>query len=1097
MRAGLLPLLDDDWAVLQVITPGSSGINELEKVFGTEVRGTAQTVLAAVWNGGPAPAPEKVLHAVEAARGPRQRVLLVVDQFEDAAIQHTEQERHLFLALLYALVACDARLCVVVTVRSEWVGLFQQGPGAELFKLPLMVNVLSPQQIREVVDGPAALTDTRFEPGLVEEIVRDTGRGDALPLLSSLLCELYDGLDRYRYIRRNDYLHAGKVGGAITGRAEAAMAAITQDLDTVLTTLLLFVNLDGDEPTRRYVQEDALTVKQQEVVAGFVQVHLLTSDVDQDGSTTYDVAHEALLRQWPPLADYIEANRSTLRRITELLPLAQAWLNSGRSTSYLVPAERLADLDATKVVFPDPLADFMAASREDAAIERRRRASVAGNRALEILDSDPATAISLSLAACTELAPTSTASTALYRSLATCLRHVLTTGDVKCAALAPDGHIATANANTIQIWAEGGALLHVLTEHDADVRQLAFSSDGRLASGDATGRVILWGVDGTMLRQLKGELDTISSLRFGADGQLAAAAEFAACLWDADGNLLRQLAGDGEQLAGGSRTMVAFTPDNFLVTAGPDGVVRVWGRSGPELYSLRSKRLAPVTALAVSRSGHIAAGHQNGTYYVSKGDRPPIMENYRAGISVLDLALSDSGYLAYVESGAVYVFRLDDYRSFQVAGILIEDRKRVSLAYGPGRLLALADCGEVRLYESSDEVAHVWTMNTKDVRIFGFNEGGRLVASGRDTLHVWDVGTRTTEFFSNCGVDEYIAGHIAELAHTNDPAGRMGRFIVNDLGGQVLQYSNGESFCAFVPDESFATTADRDVKISIQDAKGRLLRTLTAPSQKRLELVTFAAHERLAAVDADGAILIWDVAGQLLHTLVGHDAQVQQIAFAPDGRLASGTETGVVRIWGTDGELFHQFKGHKDAVNALAFAGDGRLATASKDCIARVWDRDGTMLYSTTEEKHPAASLAFGPDGRLITSSFDGTVRVYGRDGSLLHVLDIPGAPLAHPFAVTTAGLVIVGGGDDGITRVWDFDGRLLYSLPGNDGRITGLVLASDGTLITCGRDGKIMRWPAPRPLPDLIADAQRCTLPPLTSAVRHRWMLPAVPKTG
>jgi hypothetical protein len=91
---------------------------------------------------------------------------------------------------------------------------------------------------------------------------------------------------------------------------------------------------------------------------------------------------------------------------------------------------------------------------------------------------------------------------------------------------------------------------------------------------------------------------------------------------------------------------------------------------------------------------------------------------------------------------------------------------------------------------------------------------------------------------------------------------------------------------------------------------------------------------------------------------------------------------------------------------------------------------------------------------------------------------------------------LIVAGGDDGTTRVWDDNGRLLYELPGHDGHIGGLAKAPNGCLVTVGYDGKITRWPAPLPLLDLITAARRLTLPPLTPEPWHRWMLPVTSPT-
>ena len=57
---------------------------------------------------------------------------------------------------------------------------------------------------------------------------------------------------------------------------------------------------------------------------------------------TVEVAHEALLRQWPPLRDAIEADRDLLRLRSELERLAADWQQGQRDDSYLLRGGRLA-----------------------------------------------------------------------------------------------------------------------------------------------------------------------------------------------------------------------------------------------------------------------------------------------------------------------------------------------------------------------------------------------------------------------------------------------------------------------------------------------------------------------------------------------------------------------------------------------------------------------------------------------------------------------------------------------------------------------------------------------------------------------------------
>lgn len=89
--------------------------------------------------------------------------------------------------------------------------------------------------------------------------------------------------------------------------------------------------------------------------------------------------------------------------------------------------------------------------------------------------------------------------------------------------------------------------------------------------------------------------------------------------------------------------------------------------------------------------------------------------------------------------------------------------------------------------------------------------------------------------------------------------------------------------------------------------------------------------------DYSGVIDLWDVAsGDRRMTLAG----LYSVAFSPDGLLlASGADSGGIRLWNlSTGEVLATLPGHLAAVNNLAFSPDGTLlASGSLDGTARLW----------------------------------------------------------------------------------------------------------------------------------------------------------------
>jgi hypothetical protein len=51
----------------------------------------------------------------------------------------------------------------------------------------------------------------------------------------------------------------------------------------------------------------------------------------------------------------------------------------------------------------------------------------------------------------------------------------------------------------------------------------------------------------------------------------------------------------------------------------------------------------------------------------------------------------------------------------------------------------------------------------------------------------------------------------------------------------------------------------------------------------------------------DSTVKLWNLSGQLLHTLKGHSGYVSSVVFSPDGKtIASGSSDGTVKLWNMD-----------------------------------------------------------------------------------------------------------------------------------------------------------------------------------------------------
>ncbi|MGH8888095.1 MAG: ATP-binding protein [Egibacteraceae bacterium] len=261
VQAGLLPRLAQRrsrWVTTPPFVPTDQPTRSLAGSLAAAVAGTTLDALAAELATGPTALVRRV-EQLRTAAGARS-VLLVVDQAEELLTRTGEQERAAFLGLLDGALRDDSRLWVVATLRSEFLtGLLTTG-FADLFRSPVVIGSLGRAALFQVIEGPAAQAGVTFDPGVVNELVDDTGGGDALPLLAYTLQALYLRVGPGGTVSAEDYRQLGGVAGALSRQADKVAAELQagDGAAPVLSTLLKFVTVEGTEPTRRRVRRSTL-----------------------------------------------------------------------------------------------------------------------------------------------------------------------------------------------------------------------------------------------------------------------------------------------------------------------------------------------------------------------------------------------------------------------------------------------------------------------------------------------------------------------------------------------------------------------------------------------------------------------------------------------------------------------------------------------------------------------------------------------------------------------------------------------------------------------------------------------------------------------
>ena len=360
--------------------------------------------------------------AVMPENDPDWRLVVFVDQFEelftlnvpdssadpsDARRSALSLDRVAFVKnLLHAAMIPNGRTIVILTMRADFYGKCASFPelAEAVSDYQKLVGPMDAEELRHAVEYPALLSGAEIESGLVDLLVEEvTGQSGALPLLQYALKELWDesqtrGTGK---LTTEAYRELGGWKGALSRRADKVLEKFRQTPQEKLCREL-FLRLvqpgEGTDDTKRLVRWEELQVSDpvevealEQVVRALADERLITTGTDDlaggendnhlVAGGTIEVIHEALIRDWGALRNWLDADREGLRAHHQLTEAAKEWSKSDtnprlRDPSLLYTGTKLAV--ANELSKQDRLKlntlerDFLGASRQ-AIVSRRRR----------------------------------------------------------------------------------------------------------------------------------------------------------------------------------------------------------------------------------------------------------------------------------------------------------------------------------------------------------------------------------------------------------------------------------------------------------------------------------------------------------------------------------------------------------------------------------------------------------------------------------------------------------------------------------------------------------------------------------------------------
>ena len=636
--------------------------------------------------------------------------------------------------------------------------------------------------MERAIRGPAERVGVTFEQGLVEQIVSQMNyQAGALPLLQYALTELFDRREG-RLLTNAAYQQIGGAVGALANRADEIYRGLTEEGQKLAHQMYMrLVTLgEGAEDTRRRATQAELlsltdhTDLMEEVIDQFAAYRLLSLDHDPETrQPTVEVAHEAILREWDRLRQWLNESREDIRQERAVARAAEEWDQHKRDTSFLLRGTRLEQVEKwqdTTTLIQTPLEqEFVAKSLEQRAkeveleVERAKREArleersrnflrglvavfalatvIAGGLALfalvqrnNAIQARDAEAVALD---------ESRRSEAEFRSIA------LTFGaqdalnnrqpDVALALITEAMKMDIPPLQTRDAYFKTGTsswIRHRLIGHTSRVWDVVYSPDGEfIYTMGYDGQVIQWDADEYVQLQTFTYAGNprLTSIAVHPDGTTLAIGtqDGVAVLWDTTSGATRQLSSPDQQWI----NVRDFSSDGNLVVAGSGdfpGAVIVWAVASGEI----------VQAMSVPEGFVLSA-------YFSPDDSLIVASASDGGVRVWDLDTGERLQTLVNPFGETWIFE----------ALFLPDGERI-IAGDQENMMYLWDW-------QAGEIIHAYEGHAAGIQDIALTSDGRLAVTGDaiGNVYLWNVelGALVRRF-------EGHAGRIGRLAFSPDEA---------------------------------------------------------------------------------------------------------------------------------------------------------------------------------------------------------------------------------------------------------------------------------------------------------------------------------------
>lgn len=971
------------------------------------------------------------------------------------------EERATFLQLLAEALASpdlSKKLRIVITLRSDfepqirdaiketrWQDDWQNGR--------FIVTPMNREELQQAIEEPAAQRALFFESPklvnqLIDEVVQMPG---ALPLLSFTLSELYlkylkkaeeDPEKDDRTITEEDYENIGGVTRSLTNTADKTHNDLVEkekvDSSTIRDIMLRMVAISGGESARRRVPTSELVYPEpknkqvQKVIHYFLETRLLIRGLDAENQEYIEPAHDALVKGWVRLKEWIDKELDGFVLRQRLTAAANDWAKNPQDSGLLLPnGDRLNQLE--KVLksenswFNQQEAEFV-----ERSIKKRRE------QERQSLENQ------------VELNTTESQRLFTANDRLDAIAKMIKAGELLQENL--EEGLKITQHKQLHFLIKFNHLLSELGElNSIDTREpiINFSSNQKTqviatVSGQNSNRVCFLDWKGKLINVEENE-EKIYDLAFSPDGDILVTGGEQGIIKfyknDRNGwHSFYEIQGETRKHRGYVNSL-SFSPDgNILVSASNDGKINFWSREGAFIRTLITHP-HPVLQVAFSPTDNL----------IAFTDVPLDKDVKKSIINILKYPVCQDG--EYQVCPGVNHFKFDAEHEGNISAIDFSPDGKTLVSGGRDGKLQIWTISE----DLSEPGLHAFREYEESISHIAFSPDGKIVASSHSDgiINFWNLSL-VTEIYVNLQKSHRLAGHKAEItkiSFTSDSS----QLLSSSYDGTVKLWYFSSNFeghsgarvqkVSFSTDNQIVTTVDKKGNFKLWNFNGELQNKF-GDEIKISDAQLSRENKIVVAVGSDGGINLYSLDGTMVYTSIQeHQQAINLLRLSPiEDIFVTTSEDNRIDFWKINRnpwnvELLKTFNPAKTSITAITFSGDGKFfASGSDDGKVELWSLalDANQVPETIfDVGGSVVDLSLSNDGQMIGVVINSTtdeyeIKLCSRSDGSIKPLRRETKGMVYALKVCCEDEVIVSISETnkiGYIEIWNIDGSWLEKI--------------------------------------------------------------------